>query len=395
MQAFREVLPRFGSGAGRPATTGSVRLVLPGWKLSDAPEKQASLVVSRGLLRHAFWPLKEKRRDLLLSALDVQLRAWAPFAEPAYMILPGTAGVTVFAWDAARIAELQQKNGLPRDRLPVCPESAMYAPIADGVRLVVCAVGVEGQVWKEGMLTASRWWSAPPDVLEWRNFQRGAGLAPERHTELEQATVSLPMQPTPWPGMTTYDALLDRVRIKWHLLAAGLVTLLLLPTLWLLRQAMVVDEQLQTLVNEKEQLMLEAAPLIEARERFERDFVLLSNLRKYREHPNAVDLLAHLVTVLGGQRAALRELAWQSGDSIRLTIVPAPDVQRVTYIKALEDAGWLEDVREAPESVPNALIFEAQLKPAPVPESKREKDSARKEAAAAAGPVAGTAKDKS
>jgi hypothetical protein len=43
-------------------------------------------------------------------------------------------------------------------------------PNQDGVRLVSCGHGVDGQIWKHGVLAASYWWPLEPDSDNWTHF---------------------------------------------------------------------------------------------------------------------------------------------------------------------------------------------------------------------------------
>lgn len=52
------------------------------------------------------------------------------------------------------------------------PESLVYSPIKDGLRLVKCLEGVEGQCWHRGDLIASRWWGQEPTQSQWQSFVR-------------------------------------------------------------------------------------------------------------------------------------------------------------------------------------------------------------------------------
>lgn len=56
------------------------------------------------------------------------------------------------------------------------PESLARQPLDNGVRLVSCFEGVEGQVWSGRSLVASRWWSSEPSARQWQAFLRAAPL---------------------------------------------------------------------------------------------------------------------------------------------------------------------------------------------------------------------------
>ncbi len=56
------------------------------------------------------------------------------------------------------------------------PETLARQPMAHGQRLVQCLEGVEGQVWMDNALMASRWWPAAPQQRQWVAFLRAARL---------------------------------------------------------------------------------------------------------------------------------------------------------------------------------------------------------------------------
>lgn len=56
------------------------------------------------------------------------------------------------------------------------PETLLLAPpVQDGLRLLALSQGVEGQLWRGGMLAASQWWARVPTDAEWLNFLRASG----------------------------------------------------------------------------------------------------------------------------------------------------------------------------------------------------------------------------
>jgi len=56
------------------------------------------------------------------------------------------------------------------------PESLALMPMEDGVRLVDCLEGVEGQIWESGALKTSRWWPVPPNARAWSLFLQSSNI---------------------------------------------------------------------------------------------------------------------------------------------------------------------------------------------------------------------------
>lgn len=79
-----------------------------------------------------------------------------------------------------RIEKDKKENGVgiwsfepPTDQAHrALPETLARIPLQDGIRLVQCLQGFEGQVWKSGDLLASRWWPIYPNERAWQTFLR-------------------------------------------------------------------------------------------------------------------------------------------------------------------------------------------------------------------------------
>lgn len=54
------------------------------------------------------------------------------------------------------------------------PETLAREAYGDGIRLVTCLTGLEGQIWKDGILLSSRWWPGEPSASQWEQFVRAA-----------------------------------------------------------------------------------------------------------------------------------------------------------------------------------------------------------------------------
>jgi hypothetical protein len=117
-------------------------------------------------------------RATLKDFAAVKAREWAPFAEAAYHLHLTDDAVRIWTWDAARVRDAMSAMGVDPGRVTVLPETALYERGADGLHLIECVEGFEGQFWADGELTASRWWPAPPSPVQWIDFQRVGGVQP-------------------------------------------------------------------------------------------------------------------------------------------------------------------------------------------------------------------------
>ena len=106
------------------------------------------------------------------------VRRAAPFPDPEFGVTWSGNHASVWYWSRAMALELI--GGQWPRRIECAPE-ALYlgAPEADSQQLLQLSAGVESRLWKEGRLTASRWWPQPPSPQEWAVFLRSAGCAPD------------------------------------------------------------------------------------------------------------------------------------------------------------------------------------------------------------------------
>ena len=115
-----------------------------------------------------------KRRGFV----DMAVARWSPFPDPQSHVEWVGDRAMVWTWSKSRVLAGEDEAVLPAPRR-VLPESLFRGqPQLAGEELVVLDEGLEARAWQGGVLTASRWWPAMPDLPEWNDFRRGAGLAP-------------------------------------------------------------------------------------------------------------------------------------------------------------------------------------------------------------------------
>src|SRR5690606_19490451 len=112
-------------------------------------------------------------------------------------------------------------------------------PLTDGVRLAQMTDGVEGQVWKNGLLSMTRWWPASPSPRDWAVFLRAAGIDLAQASPGVPAPVGSELLPQPWtvavPPVTDLWSLLQNERA-----AAVAAAVIAVPFLYFLTQAAVL-----------------------------------------------------------------------------------------------------------------------------------------------------------
>lgn len=100
------------------------------------------------------------------KAVLLRLKKEALSANSHFKVVPDKAGRRAGAW------EFQHSD--PADGYRFLPESLARQPLENGTRLVECLEGYEGQIWYEGNLVSSRWWSEKPSEKGWVVFVRAA-----------------------------------------------------------------------------------------------------------------------------------------------------------------------------------------------------------------------------
>ena len=331
-------------------------------------------VLARGLCRFRWFDFAGLAQAEQLGFVRVQMAAWQPFAQTDWALVLAPGGAMVWAWDGAAWQQRCGAAGLPVQRAQVVPEPLLYAPPQGApagqaiCRLQSCAQGWEGQCWRDGVLYASHWWAQWPGDALWLNFLRGAGafastLGPE--PDQGAAAAQRARLPRPWGVLRGGHALQTDARLRWQLLAAGV----LLPLLWASAYEWFAlwQAQGQTQALERQQALLqqEAAPLLQARERVLANNALLQQLVEQVNQPTALQVMEHVQQRLRSAPALagtiVRELNWGQGQ-LRLALQVPATAPRVAYVQALEGGGWLQDVRELPaDSGTNAawLVLQA------------------------------------
>lgn len=296
--------------------------------------------------------------------LRTQLMAWSPFDDSAYAIVMASDAAIVFAWDQRDFEQRARAAGLAPRPGRVWPETLLLAPRPDGPALQRCSLGVEGQVWRDGQLRASRWWPQAPDAAAWRNFQRSGGVPAHAQSELPPAATAdggPDWLPQPWAQPQTLDDMAERSRLRLHAMAALAAAALLLPTLWLAQAHWSVSRERVELDTRGAALATGAQPLLTARTESLTALATLDALVSIVERPQALDLLTHLSRHLPADGSRITRLEWD-GSRLRLALAVPPGTARITYVDALEGGGWLRDVREdSQDAAPGAVVLAAEV----------------------------------
>lgn len=318
-------------------------------------------MVARALLHYHYFSLSALPKSARRSALLVQIHAWSPFPETAYAIVLRAQGAMVFAWDASLFRQRLETAGRERPVARVIPETLLLPPQEDGVSLLRCIEGWEGQAWREGELVQSRWWPDRPDTDAWLNFQRGASLPVEKQQAMppekggDTAWLS-----RPWARLIDIDALRGHGRLTEHLLVGTLALALLVPSARLLRSWQDTESAWAQADNRHDQLQQTVGPILAARKEAIATLGAIEAIAEHVDRPSALALLAHVSGLIPTDGSYVRELEWQ-GEELRLVLVTPATTSRSTIIRAFEAGHWLRNVRETPESTAGQIAISAKV----------------------------------
>ncbi len=273
------------------------------------------------------------------SALSLKVEAWSPFNETGYVVAWSGNVACVFAWDKKQIREKIRECGYDPIKCKVIPEAFMRQSIPDGLRLVRCVKGMEGQFWKDSILMASRWWQSAPPVNEWYLFSRIAG---------QQGGSGLPDVTEPiwldkaWHENPKSGDLISYV-ISYQPARAFATVMLILPVAFLLAQ--ITTYMVQNWLINKEIAAIEGTSQSIRASRLNALMALetaedISSLHKY---PHQIEILARAHSLLYEYGVTLLSWEYDSGD-LEFGLDLTSDLDPRIFIKAFEDDNLFSNV---------------------------------------------------
>lgn len=141
-------------------------------------------VVGRGLCIFRCEDFSKIPRDRRRSALAFQVPIWSPFERTGYHCVWSGSKAMVWCWDEEALgrslgdAEVDPDLPVLDGTVPVLPETVFLPRKTTGAALQRCHDGWEIQIWKDGVLLDSRWFSERPgksDITRFHHSLRQAG----------------------------------------------------------------------------------------------------------------------------------------------------------------------------------------------------------------------------
>lgn len=167
-------------------------------------DRRVSWIVGRSFLRHNLFEVAESLPDAKRkSALGLLVRKWSPFAVTGFSAQWLGNKASVYAWDGAQVSSAIDAAGADAARCTIWPETFFRPAHTDGPVLAAMSDGVEGQVWRRGLLVATRWWADVPTARDWMLFLRSAGVDISQVSTAVPAPVGSELLPSPWTVAAT------------------------------------------------------------------------------------------------------------------------------------------------------------------------------------------------
>lgn len=302
------------------------------------------MLVSRAVMRYRCIDLAGLAVAERMNALRVQLLAWQPFAESELLIDLHGEQAQVFALPR----ELLQASGLTAERL--WPETLCHAPLADGLHLVQCIEGFEGQSWQGGVLLSSRWWAAAPDRGEWAAFARLSRASAGQSTKPPAVASPDWQRPARLPRPLTRLGQGEAGRER--LVVGGAALVLLAYAGMVTRAVWDAHSDREATLAALDQRRDEAKPLLAAREKAlalaDRSAALIAQLQA----PRPLDVMNELVQRLP-KGCLVREFDLNQL-ALRVVLDLPPDVSRAALVGELESGGWFTQVSEVKDGMPRS-----------------------------------------
>lgn len=318
------------------------------------------LVLSRARLHFARVPLLNVPAQRRAAAIRLQLMQLSPWANTGFAFRFTRDTACVWYWDEEALATDLIGVGARSDSAIAVPECEMRAlDPEDGILLIRCLDGVEGQVWHNGELHASMWWPQTPDAAAWNAFVLDAGIEPATNPPPLRA---VQWRPRPSEGLsfqrgsaaTATDGRSIALRLAAALLGAYAI--------WLAIAQARIELALRAAAQSRSEIEARLGPVIDLRRQADRDTSAAARLLALRAPVTQAELLLALSEVAGaGKPLTVRE--WEFRDD-RLRIVLSGEGERydrAAALSALARVPWLRDISLAREDTPGSLAVLAQI----------------------------------
>ncbi len=269
-------------------------------------------------------------------------------------------GAGVWTWDSDRVEKTAKDGGLEPTSLRFVPETALHRPMAEGTRLVSCLDGVEGQVWRDKRLMASRWWPTIPSDIDWVRFQRAAGLDPQSVSTEPPAPVAEDWLRSPWP----------RRGFAWSMqgiptsqLAAAAATVLLAVTAYQIGEVTHLGRVVSSMSATNAALAATAKPLETARVQALDANARAQAIYALEARDNQLSLMARVAEQLPTNGTLLTSWIYQDGDLTITMSNPAQPIDSSFLVRKLEGIPNFSVSQVDPAADGKSLLVRIKVRP--------------------------------
>jgi hypothetical protein len=294
--------------------------------------------------------------------LKLKIAQFSPFSQPGFNVIWQDNYAMVWCWDEARRIQQwasTQKRGSPPWAIV---ESRLYSmPTRQtAIRLIKLIEGYEGQHWQQGCLTASHWWSEPPDTEQWLRFLRGAGLPP---TEAIPAIEAPSLQNRPWGRERAREQLGNKglERFAWRILAA----LFLLGLGWELGQYHQYRQANEKLAQSLVRQATGIEHILQARDQAIKDHQQLKLLQQAWNEPTQLELLDGVIAELPRPQHN-QIIRWDYRPGELIFIIEGENLDPSSVVRAYASLSWGREVTAEPN--PNQAQMKITMKLGPITE---------------------------
>lgn len=286
-------------------------------------------VVARSLCRFRRFPLANVSQRDLKDAAALKARSWAPYPALGFHahLTPGAAAIWI--WNAAEVEHAMQEAGIKPGSLASVPETVLQERAVDGLHLIQCSEGVEGQFWSGGELMASRWWADMPSPREWLEFRRASGIEADAGGMLP--SIEYPSRSAhPWTNTGRRLELERRVR------QAGVAAACILLALYgYFGGSLGHDLHALSQVEQKlAAVQLASAPVMADREAALESLGFLNAFAALDAYPTQLTLLARVAEKLPANGAQVINWSYRQGDLQFVVFSPVSPPDELFYVKA-------------------------------------------------------------
>lgn len=317
-------------------------------------------VLSRPLYRFARFEFKSVTKLQREQALALRIRQWAPHTETGSYVLWDQDNAQVWAWDARGVQAEILANKLQPKSTTIVPETVLHSRHQQGVYLVACMDGYEGQVWLNGTMNSSRWWQELPAIEEWINFQRDAGVLPENRSNEVPPVLRLSLNQDPWARSASLNGSSFYGGNTEQSIVATLILCLFAASMWYGTQLIKLNGEIRNQGKELEALNQQAAPIVDARGKAMEALGRVKMLLSLDPYPDQLGLLAKVAESLSNDGAYLKEWEFQNG-KLKVQITSPKKIMSSDYIKLFESLEIFKNVQAAPTTDPTSLVLNMEV----------------------------------